>query len=104
MSCLWTSSHQKFIILSMRTTITIEDDIAIRLTELQKSKGISFKKAVNTLLRQGLAAEEKPPKVKPFKVKARSLGKPLIDVNFDKISEVMDKLDELEGVYDPYRR
>lgn len=88
----------------MRTTITIEDDIAIRLTELQKSKGISFKEAVNLLLKKGLAAEEMPPKIKPFKVKARSLGKPLIDVNFDKTSEVLDKLDELEGVYDSYRR
>lgn len=88
----------------MRTTLTIDDDIAIRLTELQKSKGISFKHAVNLLLRKGLTAEEKPQKVKPFKVKARSLGKPLIDVNLDKISEVMDKLDELEGVYDSFRR
>ncbi len=88
----------------MRTTITIEDDIAIRLTELQKSKKISFKTAVNILLRKGLSVEEKPPKVKPFKIKARSLGKPLIDVNIDKISEVIDKLDELEGVYDSFRR
>ncbi len=88
----------------MRTTITIDDDIAIRLIELQKSKGISFKKAVNTLLRKGLSAEEKPPKVKPFKIEAHDFGKPLIEVNFDKTSEVMDKLDELEGVYDRYRR
>ena len=88
----------------MRTTITIDEDVAIRLNELQKSRKISFKKAVNLLLRKGLAEEEKPRKVKPFKVKARSLGKPLVDVDFDKISEVMDKLDELEGVYDSFRR
>jgi hypothetical protein len=88
----------------MRTTITIEDDIAIRLTELQKSKGISFKNAVNALLRKGLSVEEKRQRVKPFKIKARSLGKPLIDINMDKISEVIDKLDELEGVYDSFRR
>ncbi len=88
----------------MRTTLTIEEDVAVRLTELQKKKGISFKNAVNLLLRKGLLAEEEPQKVKPFKIKARSLGKPLIDVNFDKISDVMDKLDELEGVYDSFRR
>lgn len=88
----------------MRTTITIDDDVAIRLNELQKSKGISFKKAVNLLLRRGLSAEEKPQKVKPFKIKARSLGKPLLDVNLDKTSEVIDLLDELEGVYDSFRR
>ena len=88
----------------MRTTLTIDDDIAIRLTELQKSKGISLKKAVNILLRKGLAEVEKPQKVKPFKIEAHNLGKPLIDVNFDKTSEVMDLLDEIEGVYDSYRR
>ena len=90
--------------IAMRTTITIEDDIAIRLTELQKSKRISFKTAVNNLLRKGLSAEEKPRKVKPFKIEGHNFGKPLIDVNFDKTSEVLDLLDELEGVYDAYRR
>ncbi len=90
--------------LAMRTTITIEDDIAIRLTELQKSKGISFKNAVNTLLRKGLSAEEKPQKVKPFKIEPHDFGKPLIKVNFDKTSEVLEILDELEGRNDFLRR
>lgn len=81
----------------MRTTLTIEDDIAIRLTELQKSKGITFKDAVNLLLRKGLSAEEKPAKLKPFKIKARSLGKVREGFNLDKTSEVLEKLDELEG-------
>jgi hypothetical protein len=88
----------------MRTTLTIEDDIAIRLTELQKNKGVTFKEAVNSLLRKGLSVEEKPRKVKPFKIQGHDFGKPLIDVNFDKTSEVLDLLDELEGVYDAYRR
>jgi hypothetical protein len=88
----------------MRTTLTIDDDVAIRLTELQKNKGITFKEAVNLLLRKGLSVEEKPPKLKPFKIEAHDFGKPLIEVNFDKTSEVIDLLDELEGVYDRYRR
>jgi antitoxin component of RelBE/YafQ-DinJ toxin-antitoxin module len=88
----------------MRTTLTIDEDVAIRLNELQKNKGITFKDAVNLLLRKGLAIEEKPKKVKPFKIEAHDFGKPLIDVNFDKTSEVIDLLDELEGVYDRYRR
>lgn len=88
----------------MRTTITIDEDIAIRLTELQKSKGISFKKAVNQLLRNGLTVEEKSLKLKPFKIKARPLGKAAKDFNLDKISETLDKLDEMEGAYDSFRR
>ncbi len=81
----------------MRTTLTIDEDIVIRLHELQKNKGITFKEAVNLLLRKGLLIEEKPQKLKPFKVKARSLGKARDGFNLDKISEVLDKLDELEG-------
>ncbi|MGI9036657.1 MAG: ribbon-helix-helix protein, CopG family [Pyrinomonadaceae bacterium] len=88
----------------MRTTITIDEDIAARLDELQRSRKISFKKAVNLLLRQGLAVEEKPPKLKPFKIKARSLGKTNEQFNLDKISETLDKLDESEGEYDYFRR
>lgn len=88
----------------MRTTLTIDEDVAIRLIELQKNKKISFKKAVNLLLRKGLSVEEKPQKIKPFKVEAHDFGKPLVEVNFDKTSEVIDLLDELEGVYDRYRR
>ena len=42
----------------MRTTLTIDEDIAIRLNELQKNKGITFKEAVNSLLRKGLLVEE----------------------------------------------
>ena len=88
----------------MRTTLTIDDDVAIRLNELQKNKGITFKEAVNSLLRQGLSVVEKPQKLKPFKVKARSLGKPREGFNLDNISEVLEKLDELEGRNDSFRR
>ncbi len=88
----------------MRTTLTIDEDVAIRLTELQKNKGVTLKEAVNSLLRKGLLVEEKPQKLKPFKVKARSLGKVREGFNLDKISEVLETLDELEGRNDSFRR
>lgn len=42
----------------MRTTITLEPDVAVRLERLRRERGISFKEAVNATLRAGL---DQPP-------------------------------------------
>ena len=39
----------------MRTTLTFEDDLARRLREMARRRGISFKEAVNETLRRGLS-------------------------------------------------
>jgi hypothetical protein len=44
----------------MRTTITLDDDVAARLERLQRERGISFKEAVNATLRLGLAGGSSP--------------------------------------------
>ncbi len=50
----------------MRTTLTIDDDIALRLEHLRKAKGESLKSVVNAALRAGVqqlaAAGRKPHK------------------------------------------
>ena len=38
----------------MRTTLTLDEDVAARLRHLMRERGISFKDAVNTTLRVGL--------------------------------------------------
>jgi hypothetical protein len=38
----------------MRTTLTLDDDVAVRLTRLQHQSGRTFKDVVNTVLRTGL--------------------------------------------------
>ncbi len=38
----------------MRTTITLDADVAARLEALQRERGVSFKEAVNETLRRGL--------------------------------------------------
>lgn len=59
----------------MRTTLTLDDDIARRLQEEARRSGSSFKKVVNELLREGLGRGEKPPSQLPrFRVKARACG------------------------------
>lgn len=43
----------------MRTTLTLDDDVAAQLSRLQKQKGLGFKSLVNLALRSGLAALER---------------------------------------------
>ena len=45
----------------MRTTLTLDDDVAIRLAHLQQQGGQTFKDVVNAVLRTGLDLLEAPP-------------------------------------------
>jgi hypothetical protein len=38
----------------MRTTLSLDDDVAVLLDKVRKAKGLSFKQAVNEALRVGL--------------------------------------------------
>lgn len=38
----------------MRTTVTLDSEVEVRLRSLMKERGISFKEAINTALRAGL--------------------------------------------------
>lgn len=79
----------------MRTTLTLDDDVAKLLEKEQRRSGNSFKQVVNHFLRLGLTT--KPPARKPFKVTPINLGLPP-GLSFDNTEEL---LDYLEG---PYRR
>lgn len=54
----------------MRTTVTLDDDLADRVKQLAAERGLSFKEALNRALRDGLALETTP---RPFRTKARAL-------------------------------
>ncbi len=45
--------------------MTLDDDVAARLKEFARSKGISFKEAVNLFLRRGFGAQDGPPARRP---------------------------------------
>lgn len=64
----------------MRTTITLDPDVAARLRSLARERGISFKAAVNSVLRRGLSEGELS--ARPFRVQARPLNlRPGIDID-----------------------
>lgn len=77
----------------MRTTLTLDEDVAARLkTEVRKT-GKPLKAIVNETLREALSkprAEKKPP---PFKVKARPMGlRP--GLNYDCTGALLEYLDD----------
>ena len=59
----------------MRTTLTIDDDIARALKNLSRESGTSFKSVVNEVLRRGLTTGEKPVAARePFQVRSAPRG------------------------------
>jgi hypothetical protein len=75
----------------MRTTLTLEPDVALKLSRRMKQDGLTLKQAVNQALRTGLAAPAKPRKA-GFKVEPHSFrAKPGID--FDKLGQLADELE-----------
>jgi hypothetical protein len=76
----------------MRTTLTIDDDLAAQIEELRGRKGLSFKKTVNLLLQDGLSQQAKPMQVKPYRTKTYPMGlRPGIDPT--KLNQLMDELE-----------
>ena len=79
--------------MSSRTTITLDDDVLERVRAESRAHGISFKQAVNELLREGLLSRQNHEDRKPFKIKTRPLGKLQPGLNFDCIGELLDQLE-----------
>jgi hypothetical protein len=77
----------------VRTTLTIDDDIAKLVEHEVRLSGDSFKGTVNRLLRLGLMNKAEKPGGKPFKVTPIAMGlQP--GLNLDCIAEL---LEEVEG-------
>lgn len=78
----------------MRTTLTLDDDVAAMLRHLQKEQGTSFKQVVNDALRRGaesMSEKKKPREWKQYTFPVRSGP---FTVPIDDISAVEEMLDE----------
>lgn len=77
----------------MRTTLSIDDDLAVLLEQEVRRSGKSFKAVVNRLLSLGLARSAMPQSAPAFRVEPRAMGlRP--GQSYDNISAL---LEELEG-------
>jgi hypothetical protein len=75
----------------MRTTLTLDDDVAVRLERQRKQRGQSFKAIVNDVLRAGLDALGQSPRRAPrFRTKGFDLGPSLVG-SLDNVEEVLSR-------------
>ncbi len=78
----------------MRTTLTLEDDVAAHLERRRAQRGSSLKEEVNLLLRLGLsqADREDAPPAPPFRTETLSVGRLLLP-NVDDIEAVLEQVE-----------
>ena len=73
----------------MRTTITLEDDVAASLKRLGKRRGLKFKDLVNLALREGIKCMMAPVKKRSvFRTRSVDLGS-CRTANVDNVAEVL---------------
>lgn len=78
----------------MRTTLTLDDDVAAKLKRVMRKRGeLRFGALVNDALRRGLEALETPPaQAERFATRAHSLGPSLVG-SLDNIEEVLSRVE-----------
>jgi hypothetical protein len=78
----------------MRTTLTIDADVAAVLERLRKVRDASLKDIVNEALRRGLRdMNERPKERRPFRTRSVDLGRAKIG-SIDNIGEVLAILED----------
>ena len=73
----------------MRTTLTIDDDVAVQLERLRRARDIGVKELINEALRRGLRdMSTRPKKREPFRTQPID-GVTLLLDNVDNVAEVL---------------
>ena len=72
----------------MRTTITLDDDVAAALERLRRERSMGLSEAVNELIRAGLRTKQSS---RPFRQQSHRLGLRV------EVANVADALELLEG-------
>jgi hypothetical protein len=77
----------------MRTTLTIDDQVAKSLKEIAHQSGRPFKEVVNEALRKGVHALEHP-ETRPYRLSPASLGPARPHIDLDKSLNLADALED----------
>ena len=78
----------------MRTTLTLNDQLAKSLQERAHLSRQSFKEVVNQALSLGLSAMEQPPPPANYRLKAVSMGRPRPGINIDKALDLANQQED----------
>jgi len=76
----------------VRTTLTLDEDVAAKLRSEARRTGRPFKQVVNEHLRRSLNSSVKPGSEKPFRIKARNLGlRP--GLSYDNVGQLLEQIE-----------
>jgi len=76
----------------MRTTLTLDKDVAARLEQTAKKRRLPFKTVVNDALRAGLAVIDQPAKTTAFRTTGFDLGPSLVG-SLDDVTGVLARIE-----------
>jgi len=77
----------------VRTTLTLEDDVAARLRAEARRTGRPFKTLVNEALRAGLMQKRLSRPKQPFTVESHNFGGLHPGVSLDNIGELLERIE-----------
>jgi predicted CopG family antitoxin len=77
----------------VRTTLTLDDDVAVKLKAESRRGGRSFREVVNEALRRGLVDRRMATRVPAFAVSARDLGDLKPGLSLDNIAELIERVE-----------
>jgi hypothetical protein len=79
----------------MRTTVTLDADVALKIRQIMRDRGISMKEAINSLIRTGLS----PSRAKPRKIRTPTYNMgPLPSAFQNKMGALSDAIEDEEIV------
>jgi plasmid stability protein len=76
----------------VRTTLTLDDDVAAKLKSETRRSGKSFREVVNEVLRRGLAVRRSPSPQR-FTVQTRDLGRLRAGLSLDRIADLLEQVE-----------
>jgi plasmid stability protein len=77
----------------MRTTLTLDDDVAAKLKQRARRTGRPFRAVVNEALRRGLAASTPSTAAAPFRAEVHDLGAVRPGVRLDDIAGLLEQVE-----------
>jgi hypothetical protein len=81
------------MMLAVRTTVTLDEDVAAKLKQTARERGVSFKVALNDAVRAGLSGQSSS--AQPFRMKTFPMGvRP--GINLDKALRLAGELEDEE--------
>jgi hypothetical protein len=77
----------------VRTTLTLDDDVAAKLKAAARRDGRPFKEVVNEALRRGLSTRRQGAAAHSFKVNARDLGGLRPGMSLDNVADLIERVE-----------